>query len=80
MNCTLFWGAGRTQNHPKHKLALTAIQNTRNNWQVENLDIQNKGVKSDENATKSVKRFPAIRKTNPTRFADRIWRGIIERL
>ena len=38
------------------------------------LHIQNKDVKSDENTTKSVKRFPAIRKTNPTRFADRIWR------
>ena len=30
MDCPLFWKAVKNQNHPKHKLALAAVQNTRN--------------------------------------------------
>ena len=30
MDCPLFWEAVKNQNHPKHKLALAAVQNTRN--------------------------------------------------
>ena len=30
MDCPLFWEAFKNQSHPKHKLALAAVQNTRN--------------------------------------------------
>ena len=30
MDCPLFWEALKNQNHPKHKLALAAVQNTKN--------------------------------------------------
>ena len=30
MDCSLFWEAVKNQSHPKHKLALAAVQNTRN--------------------------------------------------
>ena len=30
MECPLFWEAVKNQNHPKHKLALAAVQNRRN--------------------------------------------------
>ena len=30
MDCPLFWEAVKNQSHPKHKLALAAVQNTRN--------------------------------------------------
>ena len=30
MDCPLFWEAVKNQNHPKHKLAQAAVQNTRN--------------------------------------------------
>ena len=30
MDCPLFWAAVKNQNQPKHKLALAAVQNTRN--------------------------------------------------
>ena len=30
MDCPLFWEAMKNQNQPKHKLALAAVQNTRN--------------------------------------------------
>ena len=42
----------KNQNHPKHKLALAAVQNNRNRH-PEN-DLQNKDVKKDELAAKSV--------------------------
>ena len=30
MDCPLFWEAVKDQSHPKHKLALAAVQNQRN--------------------------------------------------
>ena len=30
MDCPLFWEAVKNQSHPKNKLALAAVQNTRN--------------------------------------------------
>ena len=36
-----FWEALRKQNHPEHRLPLTAVQNIKNR-QAENLDPQNK--------------------------------------
>ena len=30
MDCPLFWEAVKNQSHPKHKLALAAVQNQRN--------------------------------------------------
>ena len=50
MDCPLFWEAVKHQNHPKHKLALAVVQNTRNR-QAEN-DLQKK-VLSGELTTKS---------------------------
>ena len=35
MDCPLFWEAVKDQGHPKHKLTLAAVQNTRNR-QAEN--------------------------------------------
>ena len=53
MDCPLFWEAAKNQNHPKHKLALAAVQNTRNR-QAEN-DLNNKEAASGELSTKTVK-------------------------
>ena len=53
MDCPLFWGVVKNQNHPKSKLALAAVQNTRNR-QAEN-DLNNKEVASGELSTKTVK-------------------------
>ena len=46
MDCPLFWEAVKNRNHPKHKLALTAVQNTRNR-QAEN-DLNKKETPSSE--------------------------------
>ena len=46
MDCSLFWEAVKNQNHPKHKLAFAAVQNTRNR-QLES-DLQNKEATSGE--------------------------------
>ena len=46
MDCPLFWEAVKNQNHPKHKLALDAVKNTRN-IQAEN-DLLNKEMTSGE--------------------------------
>ena len=51
--CPLFWEAVKNQNHPKHKLALAAAQNTRNG-QAES-DLNNKEAASGELSTKTVK-------------------------
>ena len=53
MNCPLFWEAVKNQNHLKHKLALAAVQNTRNR-QAEN-DLNNKAAASSELSTKTEK-------------------------
>ena len=53
MECPLFWEAAKNQNQPKHKLALTAMQNTRN-IQAEN-DLNDKEAASGELSTKTVR-------------------------
>ena len=53
MDCFLFWEGVKNQNHPKHKLALAAVQNTRNR-QAEN-DLNNKEAASGDLSTKTVK-------------------------
>ena len=53
MDCPLFWEAVKNQNHPKHKLALAAVQNTRNR-QAE-FDTKNSEAPSAELPTKTVK-------------------------
>ena len=53
MDCFLFWEGVKNQNHPKHKLALAAVQNTRNR-QAEN-DLNNKEAASGELSTKTLK-------------------------
>ena len=52
-HCPLFWEAVKNQNHPKHKLALAAVQNNRNR-QAEN-DLNNEEAASGELSTKTVK-------------------------
>ena len=53
MNFPLFWEAVKNQNHPKHKLAQVAVQNTRN-IEAEN-DLKNKEAASGELSTKTMK-------------------------
>ena len=53
MDCPSFWEAMKNQSHPKHKLALAAIQNTRNR-QAE-FDTKNMKAPSGELPTKTVK-------------------------
>ena len=53
MDCPLFWEAVKNQNHPKHKLVLAAVLNTRNR-QAE-IDLKNAEAASGELATKTVK-------------------------
>ena len=52
MDCLLFWEAVKNQSHPKHKLALAAVQNTRNR-QAE-FDTKNSEAPSAELPTKTV--------------------------
>ena len=59
MDCPLFWEAVKNQSHPKHKLALAALQNTRNR-QAEN-DLQTKEALSGELETKTVKAMTEMR-------------------
>ena len=54
MECPLFWEAVKNQNHPKHKLALSAVQNTRNRQAENNLN-NNKEAESAELSTNTVK-------------------------
>ena len=53
MYCPLFWEAVKNQSHPKHKLALAAVQNTRNR-QAE-FETKNTEAASAELPTKTVK-------------------------
>ena len=53
MDCPLFWEAVKNQSHPKHKLALAAVQNQRNR-QTE-FETKNSEAPSAELPTKTVK-------------------------
>ena len=53
MDCPLFWEAVKNQSHPKHKLALAAVQNQRNR-QTE-FEAKNLEAPSTELPTKTVK-------------------------
>ena len=53
MECPLFWEAMKTHNHPKHKLALAAVQIIRNRHAE--IDLNNKEAASCELSTKLVK-------------------------
>ena len=53
MDCPLFWEAVKNQSHPKHKLALAAVQNQRNR-QTE-FETKNLEAPSTELPTKTVK-------------------------
>ena len=53
MDCLLFWEAVKNQSHPKHKLALAAVQNQRNR-QTE-FETKNIEAPSTELPTKTVK-------------------------
>ena len=53
MDCPLFWEADKNQSHPKHKLALAAVQNQRNR-QTE-FETKNLEAPSAELPTKTVK-------------------------
>ena len=53
MDCPLFWEAVKDQSHPKHKLALAAVQNQRN---IQNeFESRNLRAPSTELPTKTVK-------------------------
>ena len=53
MDCPLFWKAVKNQSHPKHKLALAAVQNQKNR-QTE-FETKNPETPSVELPTKTVK-------------------------
>ena len=53
VECPLFWEAVKNQSHPKHKLALAAVQNTRNR-QAE-FETRNSEAPNGELPTKTVK-------------------------
>ena len=59
IECLLFWEAVKNQNHPKHKLALAAVQNTRN--RRAEIDLKNTEVGSGELPTKTVKAVTQVR-------------------
>ena len=59
MDCPLFWEAVKNQNNPKHKLALAAVQNTRNR-QAE-FDTINSEASSAELPTKTVKAVTQVK-------------------
>ena len=59
MDCPLFWEAVKNQSHPKHKLALAAVQNTRNR-QAE-FDTKNSEAPSAELPTKTVKAVAQVK-------------------
>ena len=59
MDCPLFWEVVKNQNHPKHKLALAALQNTRNR-QAE-VDLKNTEAASGELSTKTVKTVTQVK-------------------
>ena len=51
--CPLIWEAVKDQSHPKHKLALAAVQNQRN--RQNEFESKNLGAPSTELPTKTVK-------------------------
>ena len=53
MDCLLFWEAVKDQSHPKHKLALAAVQNQRN--RQNEFESRKLGAPSTELPTKTVK-------------------------
>ena len=53
MDCPLFWEAVKDQSHPKHKLALAAVQNQRN--RQNEFESRKLGAPSTELPTKTVK-------------------------
>ena len=59
MDCLLFWEAVKNQIYPKHKLALAAVQNTRNR-QAE-IDMKNTEAASGELSTKTVKAVTQVK-------------------
>ena len=59
MDCQLFWEALKNQNHPKHKLALAAVQNT-SNRQAE-IDLKNTESASGELSTNTVKTVTQVK-------------------
>ena len=59
MDCPLFWESVKNQSLPKHTLALSSLQNTRNR-QAEN-DLQNKETASSELSTKTVKAVTQVK-------------------
>ena len=59
MDCPLFWEAVKNQNHPKHKLALAAVQNTRN--RQDEFDTKNLEAPSAELPTKTVKAVTQVK-------------------
>ena len=60
MDCPLFWEAVKNQSHPKHKLALAAVQNQRNG-QTE-FETKNSEAPSAELTTKTVKAVTQVNK------------------
>ena len=58
MDCPIIWKAVKSQSHPKHKLALVAVQNTRNR-QAE-LETRNSEAPNAELPTKTVKAVTQI--------------------
>ena len=59
MDCSLFWEAVQNPSHPKHKLALAAVQNTRNR-QAE-FYTKNSEAPSAELPTKTVKAVAQVK-------------------
>ena len=60
MNCPLFWEAVKNQSHPKHNLAIAAVQNTRN--RQANFDTKTSEAPSAELPTKTVKGVTQVKK------------------
>ena len=59
MDCPLFWETVKNQSHPKHKLALAAVQNTRN--RQAKFDAKNSEAPSAELPTKTVKAVAQVK-------------------
>ena len=59
MDCPLFCEAVKNQSHPKHKLALAAVQNTRN--RQSEFDTKNSEAPSAELPTKTVKAVAQVK-------------------
>ena len=55
----LFWGAVKNRNYPKHKLALAAVQKTRN--RLAEFDLKNTESASGELSTKTVKAVTQVK-------------------